>query len=65
VNIQPLKSLKRLAQDNGESKSSARRAKQLLKVRTCKTTVVHVRLAGFIFAVVSYSLSSNVRSIRI
>jgi hypothetical protein len=37
----PRKSLKRLAQDNGASKSSARTAKQLPKLRPYKTTVIH------------------------
>jgi AraC-like DNA-binding protein len=42
----PRKSLKRLAQEIGMSKSSARRATQLLKLRSYKTTVIHVRLAA-------------------
>jgi hypothetical protein len=37
----PRKSLKCLAQVTGVSKSSARRATQLLKLRQCKTTVIH------------------------
>jgi hypothetical protein len=41
----PRKTLKRLAQETGVSKSSARRATQLLKLRPYKTTVVHARLA--------------------
>jgi hypothetical protein len=40
----PRKSLKRLAQKAGVSKSSARTA--LLKLRPCKTTVIHVGLAA-------------------
>jgi hypothetical protein len=37
----PRKSLKRLAQETGVSKSSARRATQLLKLRPHKTTAIH------------------------
>jgi hypothetical protein len=37
----PRKSLKRLAQENGVSKSSARMATQLLKLRPYKTTAIH------------------------
>jgi hypothetical protein len=37
----PRKSLKRLAQETDVSKSSARKATQLLKLRTYKTTVIH------------------------
>jgi hypothetical protein len=37
----PRKSLKRLAQETGVSKSSARMATQLLKLRPYKTTVIH------------------------
>jgi hypothetical protein len=37
----PRKSLKRLAQETGVSKSSTRRASQLLKLRPYKTTVIH------------------------
>jgi biotin operon repressor len=40
----PRKSLKHLAQETGMSKSSARRATQLLKLRPYKTTVIHTRL---------------------
>jgi hypothetical protein len=42
----PRKSLKRLLQETGVSKPSARRATQLLKRRRYKTTVIHARLAG-------------------
>jgi response regulator of citrate/malate metabolism len=42
----PRKSLKHLAQDTGVSKSSARRARELLWLRPYKTTVVHARLAA-------------------
>jgi hypothetical protein len=42
----PRKSLKRLAQESGVSKPSTRRATQLPKLRTCKTTVIHARLAA-------------------
>jgi hypothetical protein len=42
----PRKSLKRLAQEIGVSKSCARRATQLLKHRFYKTTVIHTRLAA-------------------
>jgi hypothetical protein len=42
----PRKSLKRLAQETGVSKSSARRATQLLELRTHKKTVVHAHLAA-------------------
>jgi transposase len=37
----PRKSTKRLVQEAGVSKSSARRATQLLKLRPYKTTVIH------------------------
>jgi hypothetical protein len=37
----PSKSLKRLAQETGLSKSSAKSTAQLLKLRPCKTTVIH------------------------
>jgi hypothetical protein len=37
----PRKSLKRLAQETGVSKYSARTATQLLKLRLYKTTVIH------------------------
>jgi hypothetical protein len=37
----PRKSLKRLAQETGASKSSARRATQLLKLRPRETVVIH------------------------
>jgi DNA-binding MurR/RpiR family transcriptional regulator len=37
----PRKSLKHLAQETGVSKSSARRATQLLKLRPYKTTLIH------------------------
>jgi hypothetical protein len=37
----PRKSVKRLAQETGVSKSSARTATQLLKLRPYKTTVIH------------------------
>jgi hypothetical protein len=61
----PRKSLKRLAQETGVSKCSARTATLLLKLRHCKTTVIRaVQLAGFVFAVGFYSLSLKVRSIR-
>jgi hypothetical protein len=42
----PRKLLKRLAQDTGVSKSSARMAIQLLMLRPYKTTVIHARLAA-------------------
>jgi transposase len=42
----PGKSLKRLAQEIILSKSSARRATKLLKLRHYKTTVIHARLAA-------------------
>jgi hypothetical protein len=51
----PRKSLKRLAPDTGLSKSSARRATQLLKLSPYKTTGIHtscsraIQLAGIIF----------------
>jgi hypothetical protein len=63
----PRKSLKRLAQETGLSKPNARRAAQLLKLRPYKTTVTcsrAIQLAGHIFAVGFYSLSSKVRSMR-
>jgi hypothetical protein len=41
MNIHLRKSLKRLAQGTGVSKSSARRATQLLKLRPYKTTAIH------------------------
>jgi hypothetical protein len=40
------KSLKRLAQETGVLKSSARRATELLKHRPYKTTVIHAHLAA-------------------
>jgi hypothetical protein len=42
----PRKSLKRLAQETGVSKSGARTATQLLKLGPYKTTVIHARLAA-------------------
>jgi hypothetical protein len=42
----PIKSLKRLTQEAGVSESSARRATELLKLRSYKTTVIHARLAA-------------------
>jgi hypothetical protein len=42
----PRKSLKSLAKETGMSKSIARRATQLLKLRPCKTTVIHACLAA-------------------
>jgi hypothetical protein len=42
----PRKSLKCLAQETGVSKSSARMATQLLKLRPYKTKVIHARLAA-------------------
>jgi hypothetical protein len=38
----PRKSLKRIAQETGVSKSNARSSTQLLKLRPGKTTVIHV-----------------------
>jgi hypothetical protein len=57
----PRKSLTRLAQETGVSKSSARTATQLLKLRPCKTTVIQhcsrtIQQAGFISAVGFYNL---------
>jgi hypothetical protein len=51
----PRKSLKRLVQETGMSKSSARTATQLLKLGPYKTTVIHT-LQGLFFAVGFYSL---------
>jgi hypothetical protein len=42
----PRKSLKRLGHKTGVSKYSARMAKQLLKLRPYKTTVIHACLAA-------------------
>jgi hypothetical protein len=42
----PRKSLKRLSQETGVSKSSARMATQLLKLRPYKTTVIHAPLVA-------------------
>jgi hypothetical protein len=42
----PRKSLKHLAQETGVSKSGARRATHLKKLRLYKTTVIHERLAA-------------------
>jgi hypothetical protein len=42
----PKQLLKRLAQETGVSMPSARRATQLLKHRTYKTTAIHARLAA-------------------
>jgi hypothetical protein len=63
------KSLKRLGQETGVSKSSARRATQLLKLRSYKTTAILALQPGHPasrvhFAVGFYSPSSKVRSIR-
>jgi hypothetical protein len=44
--LTPRKSLKRLAQDIAVSKSGARMATQLLRLRPYKTTVIHARLAA-------------------
>jgi hypothetical protein len=51
----PRKSLKRLAQETGVSKSSARTATNLLELRPYKTTIIHstIQLAGFILQLVS------------
>jgi hypothetical protein len=63
----PRKSLKHIAQENGVSKSSARRAAQMPKLRPYKTSNPRtpcsrmIQLAGFIFAVGFYSLLSKVR----
>jgi hypothetical protein len=45
----PRKSLKRLAQETGVSKSSARRETKLLNLRPYKTTIIHARLAATLF----------------
>jgi response regulator of citrate/malate metabolism len=42
----PRKSLKCLAQETGVSRSTARKATQLLNLRPYKTTVIHTRLAA-------------------
>jgi hypothetical protein len=65
----PRKSLKRLPQETGVSKSSARKATQLLKSRPYRTTVIEAlqprdSAKGFVFAAGSYSLSSKVKSVR-
>jgi hypothetical protein len=67
----PRKSLKHLAEETRVSKSSARMATQLLKLRPYKkninphTLCSHtIQLADFIFAVGFYCLSSKVRSIH-
>jgi hypothetical protein len=57
----PRKSLKRLAQETGVSKPSARTATQLLKFRLYKRTVIHahsraIQLAGFIFVAGFYTV---------
>jgi transposase len=57
----PRKSLKRLAQETGVSKSSARTATQLLKLRPYETTVIHAlqphdSASSFRFSVGFYSL---------
>jgi hypothetical protein len=62
----PRKSLKRLAQESGVSKSSARTSTQLrspdpIKQQQSTSCSCAIQLAGFIFAVGSYSLSSKVR----
>jgi hypothetical protein len=41
MGFKPRKSVKHLAQENGMSKSSERRATQLLKLRPYETTVIH------------------------
>jgi hypothetical protein len=64
------KSMKRLAQETGVAKSSARTAKKLPKFRRYKNSNPRIlcshaiQLAGFIFVIGFYSLSSKVRSIR-
>jgi hypothetical protein len=54
----PRRSLKRLAQETGGSKCSARRATELIKLRPYEATIQpcgHViQLSGFIFAVGFY-----------
>jgi DNA-binding IclR family transcriptional regulator len=66
----PRKSLKRLAQETGVSKSSTGAATQLLKLRPCKITAIHARLGAArssqqsSFLQLVSSLSSEVRSIR-
>jgi hypothetical protein len=57
----------RLAQETRVSKSSARRATQLLRLRPYKTTAIHslqprIQLAGFIYAIGFHSLLQKVRS---
>jgi hypothetical protein len=42
----PRKSLKHLARETGVSKSNARMATELLKIRQYKTTVIHTCLAA-------------------
>jgi hypothetical protein len=42
----PKKSLKCLTQETGVLKSTARRAAELLKLRSYKTAVIHTRLAA-------------------
>jgi hypothetical protein len=60
----PRKSMKCLAQETGVSKSSARRATQLLNSSNPHPPCSHaIQLEGFIFAVGFYSLSLKVRPI--
>jgi hypothetical protein len=42
----PRKSLKRVAEETGVSKSSVRTATELLKLRSYKTAVIHTSLAA-------------------
>jgi hypothetical protein len=64
----PRKLIKRLAQETGVSKTSARRATQLLKLRPYKTRVIHTLqphnpVCEAYFSFGFYSLSSKVRLI--
>jgi hypothetical protein len=64
----PGKSLKHLSQETIMSKSSARRTTQLLKLRTCKTTVIHALQlhdpASMVYFCIWFLQSSRVRLIH-
>jgi hypothetical protein len=59
----PRKSLKRVAQENGVSKSSARMETQLLKLRPHETTVIHVCLEAINPASIVHSCSWFLQSV--
>jgi hypothetical protein len=54
------KSLKRLAQEIGVLKSTPRRATQLLKLRPCKTTVIHALQGSFLQLFLQSAIKSEI-----